>query len=201
MAIESRDVKPVPHKRESEMLKLAATLVLVSLIAGCAGPKELHEAESAEIPKWYTNPPQDDDYLTEAATATSQDMQMSVDAALVAARAGIARQVEVKMTATQKRLQDEVAPDAALTQRFKQTITSIVSESLTGSRVRHQEVSRDGSIWRAYVLAEYPVGAANQALMQRLQASNEMSTRLRSSEAWKELEAEVVAYEEWKDSQ
>ena len=66
---------------------------------------------------------------------------------------------------------------------------------------RAKELFKDGEIWRAYVLVEYPIGAANNAFVQQIKKQEELYTRFRSSETFKELEDEVKKYEEWKEKQ
>ena len=94
-----------------------------------------------------------------------------------------------------------IGEDAELMQQFTSATKTVVSTSLSGSRVSKQKQSRDGSIWRAYVLVEYPIGAANQALLNQIKKSQNMYTRFRASEAFKELEEETTKYDEWKKGQ
>jgi hypothetical protein len=48
---------------------------------------------------------------------------------------------------------------------------------------------------------ELPLGDASKRLMDQVRANEQMYTRFRASEAYKELEAEVQCYEGWKRSQ
>lgn len=186
-------------------IKLSYLLLFLFALAliGCGGPKSLQSTSEGEIPEWFTTIPQDPNYLYAANTATSQDLQLAIDKALTGARAEIGRQIEVRVQALQSRFDEEVGigEDAQLLQMFTSASKTVVSSSLTGSRTKYQKQNRDGNIWRAYVLMEYPTGAANDALLQQIKKNNQMYTRFRSSEAFKELEQEVKKYEEWKKSQ
>jgi len=51
------------------------------------------------------------------------------------------------------------------------------------------------------VLAEYPIGAANEAFLEQIKRNEQMYTRFRSSETFKELNEEVERYEKWKKEQ
>jgi hypothetical protein len=150
------------------------------------------------IPDWFSNPPQDPNVLFGVSTATSQDMQLAIDKALTGARAEIGRQVETKMNSMQKRFDEEtgVGQDAQLLQQYTQATKAIVSTSLTGSKMTKQEKVQDGNMWRAYVLAEYPIGDANKALLEAIKKNQEMYTRFRASQAYQELDAEVQKLEE-----
>jgi len=60
---------------------------------------------------------------------------------------------------------------------------------------------KDGNNWRAYVLVEYSVGAASEALMQQIKNNEQMFTRFRASKAFEEMDKEVKDYEEAKKKQ
>ncbi|HQT92587.1 MAG TPA: hypothetical protein PL001_11240, partial [Candidatus Kryptobacter bacterium] len=51
------------------------------------------------------------------------------------------------------------------------------------------------------VLVEYPIGAANEALMQQIKNNNQMYTRYRASQTFKELQDEVDKYDKYKQQQ
>lgn len=181
------------------LMTMAALLLL-----GCGGgPQSLQSASECDVPEWYSSVPSDANYLLAARTAVSQDMQIALDKAVTDGRAEIGRQTELKIQGLQKRFDEEVGlnADAKLMSQFTQANKTVVSTSLTGSRVRTQELCKDGSLWRAYVLVEYPIGAANQALMEQIKRNNEMHTRLRSCQTFKELDTEVQKYEELKKQQ
>ncbi len=163
----------------------------------------MQSTSEGDMPEWYTSVPTDPNYLLAANTASSQDMQLALDKATTAARAEIGRQVELKVNAMQKKFDEEtgIGQDAQLLQQFTSATKIVVSTSLSGSRVRHQKHLKDGTMWRAYVLAEYPIGAANEALLQAIKKNQEIFTRLRASQAFKELDAEVSKYEDAKKTQ
>lgn len=178
--------------------------LFATMLIGCGGgPKTLQEVSECDIPDWYNNVPQDPNYLYAARTATSQDMQISLDKASTDGRTEIGRQTDVKVQGLQKRFDEEVGlnADAQLMSQFTQANKTVVSTSLSGSRVKQQQLCKDGDMYRAYVLVEYPIGAANEALMQQIKKNNEMYTRFRASQAFKDLDSEVQKYEEWKKEQ
>jgi len=156
-----------------------------------------------EVPEWFQNVPQDPNFLFSAKTETSKDLQTAVDNATLNARTEIARQTEVKIEGLQKRFNEEVglAEDSQLLRQFTDASKSVVSTSLSGSRVKQQRQFQNGSVWRAYVLVEYPIGAANEALVQAIKKNEQMYTRFRSAQTFQELENEVKKYEDWKKQQ
>jgi 23S rRNA pseudoU1915 N3-methylase RlmH len=184
-------------------LFMCVALSAVVLIGCGGGSKSLQSTSECDIPGWYSTVPQDPNYLYAARTAVSQDMQLALDKALTDGRTEIGRQTELKVQGLQKRFDEEVGinTDAQLMSQFTQANKTVVSTSLTGSRMKSQELCKDGDMWRAYVLVEYPIGGTNEALLEQIKKNNEMHTRLRSSQTFKDLDKDVMKYEEWKKQQ
>lgn len=185
------------------IISLVLLLVLALCLMGCGGSKSLTTTDTGQVPEWFTTIPQDPNFLYAARTATSRDLGLAIDKAVTNARAEIARQYEVKVTGLTKSFQEEIgsSEDSEINQLFTQTVKTVVSTSLMGSRASKTQHVRDGNNYRAYVLVEYPIGAANQAFMNALKANQNMYTRFRASEAFKEMDDEVQKYEEWKKQQ
>ena len=175
--------------------------VAVFVLIGCGGSKEV--AQTSDVPDWFTTVPQDPNYLFAAQTAVSQDLQLSIDKAATGARTEIGRQMEIKINGLQKKFEEEVGTgdNAQILSQFTQASKTVVSTTLTGSRVKYQKQVKEGNNWRTYILMEYPIGAANQALMESIKKNTEMYTRFRSTEAFKELDSEVNKYEDFKKQQ
>lgn len=178
-------------------------LIAVSfLFVQCGGSStSLSKADQGDIPDWYLNQPQDPNYLFAVNTSTSQDLQLAVDKSITAARAEIARQLEVKLSALQKKFTEEVGSgdNSTLLSQFTQAAKIVTSTTLNGSSIKEKKIFKDGNIWRAYVLMQYPMGTANQALMKQIKKNNEMYTRFRSTKAFQELDKEVKKYDESKN--
>ncbi|MCH7677312.1 LPP20 family lipoprotein [candidate division KSB1 bacterium] len=187
------------------MRSFVSLIVCAAVISvmGCGGSKPLVETKASVIPEWFSNTPKDPNFLYAARTATSRDLGLAIDKALTNARAEIARQYEVKVTGLTKSFQEEIgsSEDSEINELFSQTVKTVVSTTLVGSRASKTTHVRDGNNYRAYVLVEYPIGAANQAFMNALKANQNMYTQFRASEAFKEMDEEVQKYEEWKKEQ
>jgi len=138
-----------------------------------------------------------------ANTAGAHDLQGAADKATTGARAELGRILDTKVNALQKRFEEETgtAEEATLLQQFTQATKLVVSTNMNGSRMKDQRTVRDGNNWRAYVLMELPMGAANAQLMDEIKKNKELYTRFRASEVYKELDSEVQKYEEWKKAQ
>jgi hypothetical protein len=176
-----------------QFVYLLTLSILMSILIGCGGSESISSTDEGDIPEWYLNHPEDPNYLFDARTAASRDMQLAVDKASADARAEIGRQVETKIQGMQKRFTEEIGSldDPTLLEQYTQVVKTVVSLSLSGSKVIKKDIVKDGNNYRAYTLVQYPVGAANDAFVQQVKKHNELYTRFRSSEAFKELEEEV----------
>ena len=179
----------------------AVLMLLVLLMgAGCAGTKS---GGSGPCPEWFTMLPEDPNYLFAAATATSLRLQMAVERAKLAARNDLSSQIEVRIQGLRKAFDEEVGlgEDAELLSSYTQVTKEVISQTLNGARAREQDTMKEGTVWRACVLMELPIGAANAALVDKIKANKAMYTRFRASQAFDDLEKEVEKYEEYKEKQ
>lgn len=183
-------------------------LVTVFVLVGCGGsaPKAggTDTGETVvNVPIWYAAPPTDPNYLYQPSSATSTSMQIAIDKATMSGRTGIAQQMELKIEGLQKRFTEETgtAEDAQILEMFTSATKTIVSTTLNGSKVKSQEIRKAGNVFTAYILVEYPIGAANEALMKAIKSNNQTYTRFRASESFKELDDQVKKYEDFKKTQ
>ncbi|MCF6270888.1 MAG: hypothetical protein L3J41_14320 [Melioribacteraceae bacterium] len=180
---------------------LTLTVLTISLLMiSCGGSKSLSETDTGDIPEWYLNTPTAENYIYEAASATSRDMDLALNKAETEARAKVGRTMEVKVNSMQKKFEEEVGEgeNSEFLSQFTQATKVIVSTELTGSRVKEKMFVKDGSNWRCYVLMEYPIGSAQKAFLNKIKSNDALYTRFRSSDAMKEMEKDVEKYEEWK---
>lgn len=186
-------------------LVIVAAVLLLLVPLGCSGSKKLKAPTGGKlkVPEWYLDPPEDDDRLVGVATADSLDLQTAVDKAKQDARVDIARQLDLRVTGMSKRFVEEtgLAEDAELLGMFTQVSRSIVSDSLTGTRLVKEELDRSPSGYRAYVMMDMPIGEANARFVEKIRAQQRLYTRFRASEAFEELDRMVQEYEQWKQQQ
>ena len=180
-------------------MSVGCILLLGVLLMGCAGTRR----GGGPCPPWFERVPEDPNYLYAATTATSRDLQLSIDKAKSGGRAELASQLEVKMEGLRKKFEEEVGlgADAELLATYSQAVQEIISQVLVGSQAREQTTSQENGIWRACVLMQLPVGAANAALFSQINKDQAMYERFRASQAFQEMEEEVEQYEAWKRDQ
>ncbi len=186
---------------------ITAFPLAVLLLTGCGGPKEMTgitpraTGETIEgIPKWFSNPPSDPNFIFTRGTATSRDMQLAQDKAGDAARMEMAKTIETKFEGLSKRFQEEVGTgeDAQYLDMFTQATKAVVSQVLIGVTIDKSESRNEQGLFRSYVLLKMPVGASSQALLNKLKQQERLYTRFRSSQVFKELERETEKFEQWK---
>jgi len=186
-------------------MRIAAAVALVLITMNCAGSKKMKAPSGGKlkVPEWYVSPPKDDDRLIGVATATSLDLQTAVDKAKQDGRTEIARQLDIRIAGMSKRFVEETGlnDDAELLGMFTQVSRSVVSDSLTGSRISKQQLGRESAGYRAYVLMSMPIGEANARFVEKIKSQERLYTRFRASQAFEELDQMVDEYEKWKREQ
>ena len=181
------------------LISFAFISIVALTLVGCS-PGTSGGTSTGEIPEWYTNVPKDPNVFFATSAQVSADMQLAVDKATSAARTELGRMVELKISGLQKRFTEETgtANNSQLLDMFSQASKNVVSASLSGTKESKKKIVKDGTNWRAYVLVEYPIGAASEALMQQIKTNEQMFTRFRAAKTFEELDKEVKDYEEAK---
>jgi hypothetical protein len=182
--------------RASAICRVLAVVLGVIALAGCASSGPAAKTDMGDIPDWYSSPPTDDSYLFAPATSTSRDMQLAVNKAKTQAQAALAGQLETRLGNLTKQFQEEVGQgeSSELLEQFTSATKVVVQQTLNGARVDQQKLLKESGVFRAYVLMSLPVGAANQALMDKVRANQALYTRFRASQAFEELNKELEQY-------
>ena len=183
----------------THMLALSVTLLLCS----CGGPKTTNLAPNPteealkNIPEWFLSPPADASYLFAAATATSRDMQMAIQKAKTTAQSDLAQQLETKLGNLTKQFQEEtgLGGDSELLTQFTSATKVVTNQTLNGTRMDQRQLIPEKGIYRAYVLMSLPIGVANQQLMEKIKANQNLYTRFRATKAFEELDSELEGME------
>lgn len=184
------------------------TITLMVFIISCGGSKQTTTPQAnigggVEVPDWYLNVPQNENILYSPSSASSKDMQLSINKASTDARAELGRILEARINALQKKFDEEtgLGNDAQLLSSFTQATKIVVSTTLQGSKITKQKIEKEGASFRAYVLVELPLGAAKSALLDNIKKNEQLYAKFRASEAFKELDAETEKYEKFKKEQ
>jgi hypothetical protein len=135
--------------------------------------------------------------VAEVAIGESQNLQAGIDKAELEARARLSRALESKTSTLQKKFQEEVGKE--FSDHFSQAVKSLSDRTLRGTTLRETlfEQNAEGA-YRVYGLMVLDSDVYMKAVAAELEADKATRDRFRASKAYKELNAEIDAYREWK---
>ena len=190
--------------------KLLAGISVLALTLGACGakqPKSLVQtpeikyktakvkAAVALIPKWYSKMPEEKDAIFTVGSATAPDLQLAVDIATLNGKVVLADRINGKLKAMTKSWiakfgQSDV--DARVMTEIEKVAKNVIANvDVAGYNPVETEVFAAGTQYRAFVLLKYSDKEASKIILNRLRKDRMIYSRLRSTEAWKELEDEV----------
>ena len=148
-----------------------------------------------QIPEWYLNIPTADDTIYSSGSAKAPDLQLAVDIAIMNAKTTLADRINGKLDSMTKSFVAKIGSDdldtSVLTEIEKTSKNVIASVDVAGYVVDKSDITQEGTQYRAYVLLAYNSEEATKIMMNRMKRDRMIYSRIRSTEAWKELEDEV----------
>tara|TARA_B100000927_G_scaffold290068_2_gene288003 strand:- start:1085 stop:1750 length:666 start_codon:yes stop_codon:yes gene_type:complete len=149
----------------------------------------------AKIPNWYLQVPSDDDTIYSSGSAKAPDLQLAVDIAIMNAKTTLADRINGKLDSMTKSFVAKIGSDdmdtSVLNEIEKVSKNVIASVDVAGYKIDKSDITQEGTQFRAYVLLAYNNEEAQKVMMNRLKRDRMIYSRIRSTEAWKELEREV----------
>ena len=149
----------------------------------------------AQVPKWYSKMPEEKDAIFTVGSATAPDLQLAVDIATLNGKVVLADRINGKLKAMTKSWiakfgQSDV--DARVMTEIEKVAKNVIANvDVAGYNPVETEVFAAGTQYRAFVLLKYSDKEASKIILNRLRKDRMIYSRLRSTEAWKELENEV----------
>ena len=192
---------------------MASVSVLALVLAGCASnePKPLTEtpeviyktgkvaAAVSIVPDWYKEMPEKKGSIFTVGAAVAPDLQFAVDIATMNAKVVLADRINGKLKSLTKSWMAKIGStdvDAnVMTEIEKVSKNVIANVDVAGYNPTKVDVFPSGTQYRAFVLLEYSDKEAAKVLFNRMRKDRMVYSRLRSNEAWKELEKEVYKSE------
>ena len=148
-----------------------------------------------KIPEWYLQIPSVDDTIYSSGSAKAPDLQLAVDIAIMNAKTTLADRINGKLDSMTKSFVAKIGSDdldtSVLTEIEKTSKNVIASVDVAGYVVDKSDITQEGTQYRAYVLLAYNSEEATKIMMNRMKRDRMIYSRIRSTEAWKELEDEV----------
>jgi len=167
----------------------------ISLQPVVAYKTEQVSKQITNIPEWYMNMPTDEEAIYSSGTARAPDMQLAVDIAIMNAKTVLADRINGKLSSMTKTFVAKIGSsdlDTSVLSEIEKVSKNIIAEvDVAGYKVDKSDITQDGTQYRAYVLLEYSNEEAIKIMMNRMRKDRMVYSRLRSTEAWKELENQV----------
>ena len=190
-------------------IKLISSVVAIAIGLGAcqtnkesitANPQIVYQTNTVskqieQIPEWYLNIPSADDTIYSSGSARAPDLQLAVDIAVMNAKSTLADRINGKLDSMTKSFVAKIGSNdldtSVLNEIEKVSKNVIASVDVAGYIIDKSDVTQEGTQYRAYVLLAYNNEEATKVLMNRMKRDKMIYSRIRSTEAWKELENEV----------
>ncbi len=146
------------------------------------------------IPKWCLNPPISDFALAACGAGESASMNMARNRAILDAKRQLADSIDSEITS---RMEDFLKSTGMNTNEQVKQASEIVTKNTTiqAKLIGYKQTKTDAfsmnGKYQFYVLIEYPIGKANQALLNQIKKDEVLSSQKDSDKAMAELEAEI----------
>ena len=148
-----------------------------------------------QIPEWYLNIPSTDDTIYSSGSARAPDLQLAVDIAIMNAKTTLADRINGKLDSMTKSFVAKIGAtdlDTSVLNEIEKTSKNVIaSVDVAGYVVDKSDITQEGTQYRAYVLLAYNSEEATKIMMNRMKRDRMIYSRIRSTEAWKELEEQV----------
>ena len=190
-------------------IKLISSVVAIAIgLSACqtnkesitANPQIVYQTNTVskqieQIPEWYLNIPSADDTIYSSGSARAPDLQLAVDIAIMNAKTTLADRINGKLDSMTKSFVAKIGSSdldtSVLNEIEKVSKNVIASVDVAGYIIDKSDVTQEGTQYRAYVLLAYNSEEATKIMMNRMKRDRMIYSRIRSTEAWKELEDEV----------
>ncbi|MBC8147999.1 MAG: LPP20 family lipoprotein [Bacteroidetes bacterium] len=141
---------------------LSITLMMAFMVFGCAGSKVVHK--QSDLPEWYLNPPEEEEYLYGIGEADGPDLGMTRTAAEAAARDDIVRQVAVKVNNMIKSSKQQIGQgaDADVINMQQSASSQIASQMLRECKIIERKIDTGGGTYKAFALAKMSLAAMRE---------------------------------------
>ena len=155
------------------------------------------KAAVKQVPSWFEKLPNKDNIIYSVGSSSSPDLQLSVDLATLNAKYTLADRINGKLDGMMKSFMSRLGQDndvtaSTITEVDKVVKNVIASVDVAGYNPTKVKVYPNGTQYRAFVLLEYSDKEARKIIMNRLMKDRMVYSKIKSTNAFKELEKEVT---------
>lgn len=192
------------------MKKIIAPLALAILVSACESASEkhpmadtaIHQHKEARvkstidtIPDWFTEMPKEDKTVFARGTGLMPGLQASIDLARMNAKEQLADRVYSKLRSQTKTYMAKVGSDdfdVSMLHEVEKAAKNIVPDAeVNGYEERELDIVKEGTQYRAYMLLAYNSEEAQKVIRNRLLTQRSKVSKLKSRDAWRELDQTV----------
>lgn len=139
--------------------------------------------------------------LAEYATFTSKDLQTGINKVELETRAMLTRSLETKTSSLQKSFREEAGEE--FMEHFTTATKSVSSRVISGTSMNDVKFFKDEETnkYRVVGLMVMDPKIFAEALKAEAEANEAMKIRFQASKAYKNLDDEIAAYDDWKKKQ
>ena len=163
------------------------------------------KAAVKQVPSWFEKLPNKDNIIYSVGSSSSPDLQLSVDLATQNAKYTLADRINGKLDGMMKSFMSRLGQDndvtaSTITEVDKVVKNVIASVDVAGYNPTKVKVYPNGTQYRAFVLLEYSDKEARKIIMNRLMKDRMVYSKIKSTNAFKELEKEVTKSKKEEDA-
>ena len=163
------------------------------------------KAAVSQVPSWYEKLPNKENVIYSVGSSSSPDLQLSVDLATLNAKYTLADRINGKLDGMMKSFMSRLGQDndvtaSTITEVDKVVKNVIASVDVAGYNPTKVKVYPNGTQYRAFVLLEYSDKEARKIIMNRLMKDRMVYSKIKSTNAFKELEKEVTKSKKEEDA-
>ena len=156
--------------------------------------EEANDQIVSDMPDWCSQLPASDFALYACGIGNSVNLTMARNRATIDAKRQLADSIDSQISSRMEDFLDSIGTgDSEQVRQQSEVVTRnvTVEAQLIGYKQRKSETQNVGAKFQHYVLIEYPIGQANQALLNRIQQDEILSTQEAADAAMADLEAEI----------
>ena len=145
-----------------------------------------------QAPDWFFKLPISANAIYTAGTSTSPDLQLAVDKGVLNAKRALADRLKGLISSKTKLFVKEIGQyqDTTTVKEGEQATINLIKEvNVSGYTVKKIVPLKQDTLYRTFVLLEYPIGKLNTIQLETLRKQQERESANHAKKAFKELEA------------